>query len=49
MSLVDQLPKEKKEECKLVFDLYDYTKKGVISTDIVEKMLLHDDYSLEIV
>ena len=41
MSLVDQLPKEKKEECKLVFDLYDYTKKGVISTDIVEKLCIN--------
>ena len=38
MSLVDQLPKEKREECKLVFDLYDFGKKGVISTDIVEKL-----------
>ena len=41
MSLVDQLPKEKKEECKLVFDLYDYTKKGVISTDLVEKLCIN--------
>ena len=38
MSLIDQLSKEKKEECKLVFDLYDTNKKGVISTDIVEKL-----------
>ena len=38
MSLVDQLPKEKREECKLVFDLYDTSKKGVISTDMVEKL-----------
>ena len=38
MSLVDQLPKEKQEECKLVFNLYDVNKKGVISTDLVEKL-----------
>ena len=38
MSLIDQLPKEKKEECKLVFDLYDSSKKGVISTDLVETL-----------
>ena len=38
MSLVDQLPKEKKDECKLVFDLYDSSKKGVISTDLVETL-----------
>ena len=38
MSLIDQLSKEKKAECKLVFDLYDTNKKGVISTDIVEKL-----------
>ena len=38
MSIVDQLPKEKLEECKLIFDLYDFNKKGVISTDIVEKL-----------
>ena len=38
MSLVDKLPKEKREECKLVFDLYDLGKKGVILTDIVEKL-----------
>ena len=38
MSLVDQLTKEKREECKLVFDLYDFGKKGVISTDLVEKL-----------
>ena len=38
MSLVDQLPKEKREECKLVFDLYDSSKKGVISTDLVETL-----------
>ena len=38
MSLIDQLPKEKQEECKLIFDLYDSSKKGVISTDLVEKL-----------
>ena len=38
MSLIDQLPKEKKDECKLVFDLYDTSKKGVISTDLVETL-----------
>ena len=38
MSLIDQLSKEKQAECKLVFDLYDTSKKGVISTDIVEKL-----------
>ena len=38
MSLVDQLPKEKQEECKLVFNLYDFNKKGVISTDLVDKL-----------
>ena len=38
MSLIDQLPKEKKDECKLVFDLYDSSKKGVISTDLVETL-----------
>ena len=38
MSVVDQLPKEKQEECRLVFNLYDPNKKGVISTDIVEKL-----------
>ena len=38
MSLIDQLSKEKQAECKLVFDLYDTNKKGVISTDIVEKL-----------
>ena len=38
MSIIDQLPKEKLEECKLVFDLYDTSKKGVISTDMVEKL-----------
>ena len=38
MSLIEQLSKEKKEECKLIFDLYDTNKKGVISTDIVEKL-----------
>ena len=38
MSLIDQLPKEKQEECKLVFDLYDVNKKGIISTDIVETL-----------
>ena len=38
MTLVDQLPKEKQEECKLVFNLYDVNKKGVISTDLVEKL-----------
>ena len=38
MSIIDQLPKEKIEECKLVFDLYDTSKKGVISTDMVEKL-----------
>ena len=38
MSFVDQLPKEKQEECRLVFNLYDPNKKGVISTDIVEKL-----------
>ena len=38
MSVIDQLPKEKQEECRLVFNLYDSNKKGVISTDIVEKL-----------
>ena len=36
MSAVDQLPPEKLEECKTVFNLYDFKKQGVISVDIVE-------------
>ena len=36
MSEVDQLPPEKLEECKTVFNLYDFKKQGVISVDIVE-------------
>ena len=36
MSAVDQLPPEKQEECKTVFNLYDFKKQGVISVDIVE-------------
>ena len=38
MSVIDQLSKEKQEECKLVFNLYDVNKKGVISIDIVDKL-----------
>ena len=38
MSIIDQIPKEKLAECKLVFDLYDVNKKGVISTDLVETL-----------
>ena len=36
MSAVDQLPPEKLEECKTVFNLYDFKKQGVISVDLVE-------------
>ena len=36
MSAVDQLPPEKQEECKVVFNLYDFKKQGVISIDLVE-------------
>ena len=36
MSAVDQLPPEKQEECKTVFNLYDFKKQGVISIDLVE-------------
>ena len=38
MSVIDKLSKEKQEECKLVFNLYDVNKKGVISIDIVDKL-----------
>ena len=38
MSVINQLSKEKQEECKLVFNLYDVNKKGVISIDIVDKL-----------
>ena len=36
MSAIDQLPPEKQEECKTVFNLYDFKKQGVISIDLVE-------------
>ena len=36
MSAVDQLPPEKLEECKTVFNLYDFKRQGVISVDLVE-------------
>ena len=36
MSAVDELPPEKLEECKTVFNLYDFKKQGVISVDQVE-------------
>ena len=36
MSAVEQLPPEKQEECKTVFNLYDFKKQGVISVDLVE-------------
>ena len=36
MSAIEQLPTEKLEECKTVFNLYDFKKQGVISVDIVE-------------
>ena len=36
MSAVDQLPPEKQEDCKTVFNLYDFKKQGVISVDLVE-------------
>ena len=38
MSVIDKLSKEKQEECKLVFNLYDVNKKGAISIDIVDKL-----------
>ena len=36
MSAIEQMPTEKIEECKIVFNLYDFKKQGVISVDIVE-------------
>ena len=36
MSAVDELPPEKEQQCKTVFNLYDYKKQGVISVDLVE-------------
>ena len=36
MSAVDELPPEKEQQCKTVFNLYDYKKEGVISVDLVE-------------
>ena len=36
MSAIDQLPPEKLEESKIVFNLYDFKKQGVISVDSVE-------------
>ena len=38
MSAIDELPPEKIEQCKTVFNLYDYKRQGVISVDIVEKL-----------
>ena len=36
MSAVEQLPPEKLEESKIVFNLYDFKNQGVISVDLVE-------------
>ena len=36
MSAIEQLPPEKLEESKTVFNLYDLKKQGVISVDLVE-------------
>ena len=36
MSAVDELPPEKEQQCKTVFNLYDFKKQGVISVDLVE-------------
>ena len=38
MSAVEQLPPEKEAECKVVFNLYDFKRQGVISVDLVEIM-----------
>ena len=35
---VDELPPEKLEECKTVFNLYDYKKEGIISVDLVDRL-----------
>ena len=35
---VEQLPPEKEAECKVVFNLYDFKRQGVISVDSVEMM-----------
>ena len=36
MTAVEQLPPEKQEECKTVFNLYDFKNQGIISVDLVE-------------
>ena len=36
MSAIDELPPEKEQQCKTVFNLYDFKKQGVISVDLVE-------------
>ena len=36
MSAVEKLPQEKLEECKTVFNWYDYKRQGVIWVDQVE-------------
>ena len=36
MSIVDKLPKEKLEECKMVFNLYDFKKQGILPIDLIE-------------
>ena len=36
MSAAEQLPPEKEAECKVVFNLYDFKRQGVISVDSVE-------------
>ena len=38
MSAIDQLPPEKLQESKTVFNLYDFKKQGVISVDLVETL-----------
>ena len=38
MSAVDELPPEKLEEVKTVFNLYDYKKQGYLPADLVGKL-----------
>ena len=38
MSAVDELPPEKAEEVKTVFNLYDYKKQGYLPADLVGKL-----------